>query len=745
MADNESDSGSSSASSARSSSKKGKPAMELPKFTGENFSIWERKVEMHLKECGLLRYIQQPMLPNPTKRQKKRAYRTASILCSNLADDVFNTICTKERQENPYALWTQFKSVYASASILSGYEIWSKWEDTQFHNDLLKYISDIEKCVAEFNSIGLKIPDFILCWSIIGRITKKRPMMMQNLFSDLNALGSPRTVISKLREIGQYERTMGGKNVENTPTAPGTTALATNTGKNKRPYEKVRCKGKHNPAATSHEEADCWTVNPELRAQHLAKQAKPSAYHTTGAGSVTNQSSTENSSASEFVRPAFGYHLTAQEKAALTTILDSGASNHMLNSLTYFKSTTPVQIEIVTGSGPGELMAIARGDATLQLDSGGIITLKDALYVPRLSRNLLSFVQLVESKAIIAQVNGKFQVQIDDSQTLEVDTTNNLLEVKGVLLPRQMVHGLLTEAKPSTSEIVKWHKCLGHASFNRIAASLPFSIDTTKTHACDACMGGKISRIPFKSHFKPTSAPLEVVHADLVGPISPATNGGARYFLTLVNQHTGYIHTAILKEKSQAVEAIRGYKIFYEKQTGRVIKKLISDGGGEFCNNTLGRLLEDEGIKHNVSPPYTPQNNGLAERANRTILDMTRCLMLQANTSAEWWGEAVKTATATTNCLPSLSKSKKSPIEQLFRSVPDLNFFRPFGCRVWAVKPKQHRDTKFGSNSWEGVLIGRRGSPFLTTHPPRYYLPHECNQSASQSQPIAPSTELVFD
>ncbi|KNE88430.1 hypothetical protein PSTG_18170 [Puccinia striiformis f. sp. tritici PST-78] len=280
---------------------------------------------MHLKECGLLRYIQQPMLPNPTKKQKKRAYRTASILCSNLADDVFNTICTKERQENPYALWSQFKSVYASASILSGYEIWSKWEDTQFHNDLLKYISEIEKCVAEFNSIGLKIPDFILCWSIIGRITKKRPMMMQNLFSDLNALGSPRTVISKLREIGRYERTMGGKNVESTPTAPGTTALATNTARsNKRPFEKVKCRGKHNPAATSHDVTTCWTERPELRTEYLAKKAKTSAYHTTGARATDGQSNNDSNS-SEFVRPAFGYHLTAQEKAASTTILNSGA------------------------------------------------------------------------------------------------------------------------------------------------------------------------------------------------------------------------------------------------------------------------------------------------------------------------------------------------------------------------------------------------------------------------------------
>ncbi|POW08045.1 hypothetical protein PSTT_07776 [Puccinia striiformis] len=679
MADNDSDN-SSSDSSARSTGKKGKPAMELPKFTGINFAIWERKVEMYLKECGLLKYIQQPMIPDPTKKMKKRAYRTASILCSNLSDDVFNTICTKERQENPYALWTEFKAVYASASILSGYEIWSKWEDTQFRNDLLKYISEIENCVAEFNSIGLKIPDFILCWSIIGRITKKRPMMMQNLFSDLNALGSPQTVIAKLREIGRYERTMSGNTVESTPSAPGTTALATNTGNgNKRPFERIRCKGKHNPAATSHTEAECWTLKPELRVEHLAKRAKPSAFH---AASDQRASRSNATTESEFVRPAFGYHSTGNNKVELTTILDSGASNHMLNSLAYFESTSPVQIEIITGSGPGELMATARGDATLKLETGGTITLRDALYVPKLSRNLVSFVQLIQSKATITESDDGYSVHIEGSHTFAVDPTNNLLEIKGFAQPTSMAVGLL------------------------IQASLPFAIDIKKTHACNACMGGKIARLPFNSHFKPTKAPLEVVHADLVGPISPATNGGARYFLTIVDQHTGFIHTVILKEKSQATEAIRAYKIFHGKQTGCTIKKLVSDGGGEFCNNTLEQLLEDEGIRHNVSPPYTPQNNGLAERANRTILDMTRCLMLQANLSPEWWGEAVKTATATTNCLPSLSKSRKSPIELFFNTTPNLNLFRPFGCRVWAVKPKQFRDNKFGSNSWEGVLLG---------------------------------------
>jgi transposase InsO family protein len=148
-------------------------------------------------------------------------------------------------------------------------------------------------------------------------------------------------------------------------------------------------------------------------------------------------------------------------------------------------------------------------------------------------------------------------------------------------------------------------------------------------------MKGKMTQKSFKHHFDPTSAALEVVHGDLVGPITPSSNGGARYFLTLVDQHTGYINITILKEKSDAPDAINKFKIFYENQTGNRMKKLITDGGGEFCNKNLSSLLEAAGVQHNVSPPYTPQQNGVAERANRTILDMTQCILLHSNLAPE--------------------------------------------------------------------------------------------------------------
>jgi transposase InsO family protein len=180
-------------------------------------------------------------------------------------------------------------------------------------------------------------------------------------------------------------------------------------------------------------------------------------------------------------------------------------------------------------------------------------------------------------------------------------------------------------------------------------------------------MKGKVSQVPYKSHFDKTEHPLEVVHADLVGPITPSTNSGKRYFITLVNQHTGFISVTLLHRKSDATEAILDFKAFYETQTKRKMKKLITDGGGEFCNNTLSDVIKSCGIQHNVAPPYTPQHNGIAERANKTIINMARCMLTQSRLAKEWWGEAVCTAALTTNCLPLLIKSEFSPLEQLFK------------------------------------------------------------------------------
>ncbi|PLW48696.1 hypothetical protein PCANC_15458, partial [Puccinia coronata f. sp. avenae] len=203
-----------------------------------------------------------------------------------------------------------------------------------------------------------------------------------------------------------------------------------------------------------------------------------------------------------------------------------------------------------------------------------MLVLREALYVPNITRNLLSLVQLVQHAAHIVASPTGFTVQIDGHQILEVDTSNLIFEMVGIThAPQEATANLTVVPQPAKESL---------------------------------------------THFKDVHAPLQAIHANLVGPISPPTNAGARYFMTIVDQYSSHIHINILVNKSNALEAITKYKATIENQTNLTIKKLISDGGGEFVSGALSKILASAGIKHIILLPYTPQHNGYAERANQT-------------------------------------------------------------------------------------------------------------------------------
>jgi transposase InsO family protein len=379
----------------------------------------------------------------------------------------------------------------------------------------------------------------------------------------------------------------------------------------------------------------------------------------------------------------------------------------MFNSLNYFLDTSACSIPISTGQNSTDLTGMRTGKALIAQSDGQLLELVGALFVPGLSRNLISMTQLVQKSAVITRVGQLVRIVIDGTITFDCKNNKNIMEIQGEIGPVSKEASALVTTTHflSTSAFEAWHNRLGHAGLARLQSFLP-GVKMVKLTSCDSCMKGKVSRVPFKGHFDKADHPLAVVHADLVGPITPSTNSGKHYFITLVDQHTGFISVTLLHRKSDATEAILEFKAFFENQTEHKMKKLITDGGGKFCNNTLSTVLKSHGIQHNVSPPYTPQHNGLAERANKTIINMARCMLVHSGLAKEWWGEAVRTAALTTNCLPTLSKSEFSPLEQMFKKVPNIGFFRPFGCKTWVVKPPKKRTSKFDSIAWDAILLG---------------------------------------
>ncbi|OAV99843.1 hypothetical protein PTTG_25317 [Puccinia triticina 1-1 BBBD Race 1] len=238
----------------------------VPKFDGSNFPLWERKIKMHLRPRHLETYIEKPMSKDPDDDKLQGALRTCSILSEAISNAIFTGVINDDNEQDPYQIWTNIKTIYASDLLLSVFQVWNKWLDIQFNKDMNTYITEMEESLAEFSSLGLKVPDVLVGCGIVGKITKKQPMLMQALFADLKALAKPKEIIAKLRDIGRHKTATKRKFVEDTDQPQ--TALATGTGhKPRKPGgPTIRCSGgKHNPRTTTHTEETCWTIHPTTR------------------------------------------------------------------------------------------------------------------------------------------------------------------------------------------------------------------------------------------------------------------------------------------------------------------------------------------------------------------------------------------------------------------------------------------------------------------------------------------------
>jgi len=131
--------------------------------------------------------------------------------------------------------------------------------------------------------------------------------------------------------------------------------------------------------------------------------------------------------------------------------------------------------------------------------------------------------------------------------------------------------------------------------------------------------------------------------------------GGAKYF-AFIDDRTRYIEIAMLRQKSDIFDAFRKYKRRVEKMTGCVIKRLRTDNAREYLSKDFTKFLENEGISRQLSVEYTSQQNGLAERANHTLVEMARCIMLQANLPQSLWAEAINIHTQRTYVIGALPK-----------------------------------------------------------------------------------------
>ena len=179
----------------------------------------------------------------------------------------------------------------------------------------------------------------------------------------------------------------------------------------------------------------------------------------------------------------------------------------------------------------------------------------------------------------------------------------------------------------------------------------------------ETCLQGKFCSLPFSKESKQYSRLLEIIHSDVCGPMSMNSHGGSRYMVTFIDDYSGWCEVYFLKRKDEILNAFQTFKKFAERQTGQKIKYLKSDNGREYCNRSFNSFLRNEGIRRRLSVPYTPKQNGIAEWKNRTLIEMARCMLIQAYLSHGFWAEAVSTANYIRNRCSTKRLEGKSPYE----------------------------------------------------------------------------------
>ncbi|GJS93442.1 retrovirus-related pol polyprotein from transposon TNT 1-94 [Tanacetum coccineum] len=172
---------------------------------------------------------------------------------------------------------------------------------------------------------------------------------------------------------------------------------------------------------------------------------------------------------------------------------------------------------------------------------------------------------------------------------------------------------------------------------------------------CSHCLAGKQTRLAFKSRspFRMENI-LDLVHSDVCGPMKTKTLGGCSYFVTFIDDHSRKVWVYTLKTKDQVLDVFKQFHALVERQTGKKLKCIRTDNGGEYIG-PFDAYCREHGIQHQKTPPKTSQLNGLAERMNRTLVERVRCLLSHAGLPASFWGETLNMAIHVINltlCVP---------------------------------------------------------------------------------------------
>jgi hypothetical protein len=666
----------------------------IDKLDGTNWTTWKFQMRHMLLSKGLWGMVDGTDVladgadaPTQSEHAKRSQKAFSSIVMAVSAPQLYLITSTEEPKE----AWDTLRNHYERETLANKLFLKKRYFRTEMKEGALmeSHLKHMKEITDQLAAIGAPISQEDQVVTLLGSL----PRSYSTLVTALEARGDDLTLTFVQQALVQEEQKRLNGRGSAIPSDNSSAAALLGDSKRYVNPRKAKC---FNCGQVGHFRRDCprnYSSNkpsrhyqPTHKAKAVGEKPQPeNKSNNSGTGSVFA------ASAESSVIP-----IEREEK----WLIDSGASSHMTNQREHMSDYQEFKQPEKVGLGDGRTVdALGIGKVHVHMSSGresnkAVIT--NVLLVPKLACSLFSVraatstgskINFGTTRCWIRDANGK----LCGTGTLE----NKLYQ----LHCKSVTSESTSMASRQGNEVDLWHQRLGHLNHQyikkivdgRLATGIKFPRFESLSF-CEGCIEGKMHRAPFKPVGEVRSQrKLELVHSDVCGPMSVESMGGQKYFVTFIDDYSRCCTVYFLRHKSEVLEKFKEFEAAVTNEAGTSIAKLRTDNGGEYLSTEFTEFLKSKGIRHELTVPHSPEQNGVSERMNRTLMECARSMIAHAGVPNNYWAEAVNTAAYLKNRTPTSSLKECTPFEKWCGIKPKLCHLKVFGCIAYAHIPDVQR------------------------------------------------------
>ncbi|GJY20853.1 retrotransposon protein, putative, ty1-copia subclass [Tanacetum coccineum] len=625
---------------------------EKEKLSGNNFNDWFARLKLVLRVEKKMHVIEQPLPPAPEAgaepnivAQWTALYDAHTEIAYLMLGSMTPELHRQFELHYPYDMIQELRSMFEKQAGVEKFDLIQSFHACKQEEgkSVADYVLKMKGYVEQLERLGYMLPQDISVGLILNGLTKDfvgfvRNYNMHNMGKTIGEIHA--MLIEYEKGLPKKAETPQDKKVYiPKPKNPKPTAM-------ERPAKDDAC---HHCKEVGHWKRNCLVYLAEL----LKKKKQVGSASSSGIFTIELFSFPNNNS----------------------WVYDTGCGTHICITKQGFRIERKLKqgaLYLYVGNGV-RAQVEAIGSFDLVLPNGLVICLDNCHYAPTITRGVVSVSRLVDNGFVQCFTDYGISVSKNDVLYFNAIARNGIYEIDmHDLVPNvNSIYNVSNKrVKRNLDSTYLWHCRLAHINKKRIKQlqqdGLLKSTDDESFDKCESCLSGKMTKKPFPHSNERAKDLLGIIHTDVCGPLRHVSRQGASYFITFTDDYSRY------------------------------------DRGGEYISQEFKDYLKANGIVQQLTPPYTPQHNGVSERRNRTLLDMVQSMMNHTILPLSFWDYALESATRILNMVPT-KKVDKTPYELWYGKVLNLSYLKVWGCEALV---KRDTPDKLEQRSVKCIFIG---------------------------------------